>query len=202
MLTKTKNYGLVVCGGLSSRMGQDKSLLVYHQKSQRYHTRDLLRNFCQETFISCNPSQELSIDKRYRTLVDLPRFSGTGPMAALLTAFTQFPHHNIFAIGCDYPFLTEKDLSAFSTACKSEPIAAAFYHEKSRLYEPLLAYYSHRSAHLLFQLFERGQHSLQSFLQQVGAAKYFPADERSMNSVDTPEAMTLTKEQQVMIHSH
>ncbi|MBK8495728.1 MAG: NTP transferase domain-containing protein [Chitinophagaceae bacterium] len=41
----TNTYGLVLCGGNSSRMGTDKSMLQYYDKPQRYHVYDMLLPF-------------------------------------------------------------------------------------------------------------------------------------------------------------
>lgn len=202
MKIKSNTFGLVVCGGKSTRMGRDKSLLVYHQKPQRYHVYERLEVFCERTFISCNPSQVNGMDKNYQTLVDLPAFagaasagkppSGIGPIAALLTAFTHHPQHDFLVMGCDYPFVTEKDIHNFLVGCEGETRAAAFYNEKQDLYEPLLAWYSHRAAGALMKLFEQNEYSLQYFLQTTSAGKYYGKAE-TMNSVDTPESMVTAK---------
>lgn len=198
MKIKNNTYGLVVCGGKSTRMGRDKSLLIYHQKPQRYDVYERLEEFCESTFISCNLTQVSGMDKDYQILVDLPAFagaasagkpaSGIGPMAALLTAFSHHPQHDFLVMGCDYPFVTEKDIHKFLAECEHETRAAAFYNEKQDLYEPLLGWYSHRTAGALMKLFEQNEYSLQYFLQTTGAGKYYSKAE-AMNSVDTPESM-------------
>ena len=50
-------YGLVLAGGRSTRMGQDKSLISYHGKAQREYMADLLGQWCSRTFISCRGDQ-------------------------------------------------------------------------------------------------------------------------------------------------
>ena len=192
MKIKNNTYGLVVCGGKSTRMGRDKSLLVYHQKPQRYHVYERLEAFCEKTFIACNPSQVEGMDTNYQTLADLSPYAGIGPMAALLTAFTHHPQHDFLVMGCDYPFVTEKDIHNFLVGCECETRAAAFYNEKQDLYEPLLAWYSHRTAGALMKLFEQNEYSLQYFLQTTSAGKYYGKPE-TMNSVDTPESMLTAK---------
>src|SRR5690242_8452653 len=107
-------YGIVLCGGQSSRMGKDKSLISYYNKPQRYHVYDMLQPFCEKVIISCNEKQSGGIEKEYDILADHDSYSGIGPMAALLTAFTNFPEKNILLVGCDYPFLTAASLRSFS----------------------------------------------------------------------------------------
>ena len=103
-------FGLVVCGGKSSRKGVDKSMLQYYNKPQRYHLYDMLGPFCEKVFISCNEDQWKNIDKDYSFLADDSLYINTGPIAALLSAFNRFPDKNILLTGCNYPFLTMEDL--------------------------------------------------------------------------------------------
>ena len=191
----TKNIcGLAVCGGQSSRMGCDKSLISYHAKPQRYHVYDMLRKTCTETFISCSATQLEEIKFPYKTMVDLPAFSSIGPMAALLTGFTHFPQHDLLIVGCDYPFLTAGTLIDFANSINKRRIAAAFCHRQEPTYEPLLAWFSHRAAPALRKLFEKNEHSLQYFLQTANAERYYPEDAEVMQSIDTPEASTAAKD--------
>ncbi len=181
------SYGLVVCGGKSTRMGSDKGLLAYHQIPQRYHVYDMLKKICPEVFISCREAQKETIDKEHKTLVDADAYLNIGPMAALLTAFKHYPKSNFLAIGCDYPSITIEELSRFLLFTEDASGAAAFYNEEYQLYEPMLAWYSHAVYLALLSQFERQEYSLQHFLKVISAERYLPLDINSMKSVDTPE---------------
>ena len=50
-------YGLVLAGGLSSRMNKDKSTLDYHGKSQVEYCFDLLSLSCKMTTNNCKPTK-------------------------------------------------------------------------------------------------------------------------------------------------
>ena len=181
------SYGLVVCGGSSSRMGTDKSMLIYYEKPQRYHVYEMLQAFCEKVFISCREEQANSIEDGYNILTDHPSYKNIGPMAALLTAFTKFPKKDILLIGCDYPFLTATDLQHFLPYCKEENFAVSFYNEQEDLYEPLLAWYQHTSFDILKKMHDAKQYSLQHFLKNNQALKFYPANKNSITSVDTQE---------------
>jgi len=180
-------YGLVVCGGNSSRMGRDKSLLEYYGKPQRYHVYDMLLPFCEKVFISCNPEQANTMAEAYPYIQDLPQYNNTGPIAALLTAAEQFPKNNFLFIGCDYPYLTNEDLVHFFSLCKEEK-PLSFYNADENMYEPLLAYYPHSSFGELKERYKTKQYSLQHFLQESKADKFYPANKKAMCSIDTEEA--------------
>ena len=183
-----ETYGLVVCGGNSRRMGTDKSMLIYYEKPQCYHVYEMLLPFCEKVFISCNERQANTVEDGYNVLTDNPSFKTIGPMAALLTAFTQFPKKNILFIGCDYPFLTATDLQPFFSSCKEENRTAAFYNEQEDIYEPLLAWYPYQSFDELKKMYNANQYSLQYFLRNVQANKFYSENKNSIRSVDTHEA--------------
>lgn len=176
---------LVLCGGNSTRMGSDKSLLQYYHKPQRYHVYDMLHSFAEQVFISGNSSQANTKEPGYHCLTDLTMYNNTGPMAALLTGFAHFPEKHILMTGCDYPFLSVPELINFSACCTDAPVG--FYNEDKALYEPLLAWYPASTAESIKEMHASGHHSLQQFLQKSHAAKYYPINKQCIQSVDTHE---------------
>lgn len=192
---KNELYGLVVCGGQSTRMGRDKSLIDYHGKPQRYYVYEMLEWICDKVFISCNRAQAEGVNKPYEILTDLPVYDNIGPMAALLTAFATFPDHDFLVVGCDYPYISNKDLKEFLKSLDSKTVASAFYQKENTIYEPLLAWYSRKSGAELVTMFNKQQYSLQHFLREHNAGKYDSPRPKNIVSVDTPEQYQTAKEQ-------
>jgi molybdopterin-guanine dinucleotide biosynthesis protein A len=178
-------YGLVMCGGNSSRMGTDKSMLQYFEKPQRYYVYDMLLPYCEKVFISCNNDQANSIEAGYNFIPDDETFSNIGPMAALLTAFTKYPDRHMLLIGCDYPFLKAAELEIFSKLCIDIPVS--FYNKDEDVYEPMLAWYPYTCFDKLKTMYDAKQFSLQHFLKHNNAIKYLPFDINSIKSIDTSE---------------
>ena len=191
---KKELYGLVVCGGKSTRMGTDKSLIDYHGKPQRYYVYEMLEWVCDKVFIACNRAQATSIIAPYQILADSPDLENIGPMAALLTAFSTYPDKDFLVVGCDYPFITTKDLKEFEKALDRAQIASAFYSEQNNVYEPLLAYYSERSGSEIQRMYSNKQYSLQHFLKENNAEKHNPIRPKNVVSIDTPEEFETAKE--------
>ncbi|HQW91921.1 MAG TPA: molybdenum cofactor guanylyltransferase [Ferruginibacter sp.] len=183
-------YGLVVCGGNSSRMGTDKSMLQYYDKPQRYHVYDMLQPFCEKVFISCNEAQVNTIEPGYDFIQDDIPFSNIGPLGALLTAFAKYPGKHMLLIGCDYPFLKAAELEIFSKLCIDIP--ASFYNREGIIYESMLAWYPFTCFDLLKRMFDAKQFSLQHLLRKTDATKYLPTDTNCIKSVDTIEAFNQT----------
>jgi molybdenum cofactor guanylyltransferase len=187
MQSSNKLYGLVVCGGQSRRMGTDKSLLEYHGRPQREFIYTMLSTLCDEVFISCNAGQAKSIEKSFKTIIDIQAYSGHGPMAALLSAFDRYPGTNWLVVGCDYPFITRKALNDFIKKTGTDKIASAFYNLAENMYDPMLALYTYPALDEIKKMFAREEYSLQHFLKKVNAEKYIPSDSMQMKSVDTME---------------
>jgi molybdopterin-guanine dinucleotide biosynthesis protein A len=179
----SSTVGLVLCGGQSARMGRDKGLISYHRLPQREHTYNLLREICAEVYLSCNQNQLMAIGEEFNTIGDLPKYSGVGPLGAVLSALEQLPGKDILLTGCDYPFLTKDDLDCFIQGIDDSFIAASFFDET---FEPALAWYSRYAAEPLLKMFRQGEFSLRKFLIQANAHKHFPRDRRTIRSIDTP----------------
>jgi molybdopterin-guanine dinucleotide biosynthesis protein A len=180
-------YGLVVCGGQSSRMGQDKGSIKYHLLPQKYHAFQMLSQLCDQVFLG---SRYPETDTAYNTLPDDDEFKDLGPLTSLLTAIKKFPGTGFIVTGCDYPLLELNDMTAFLKSIPPHSIAAAFYNEQAAVYEPLIAYYSAEAGAKLIGQSSKGTVSLQQFLIQVNAYKYFPPDPQHILSIDTPEQMS------------
>lgn len=181
-------YGLVVCGGQSSRMGSDKSLLQYHALPQRYHVYHLLETFCERVFLSCNEQQVAGMEPGYSFFSDLPEYTGHGPMSALLTAFHHFPDAAFLVLGCDYPFLGSDHIHPLTNNRDPQKKVIAFARENSSFPEPLLALYEPSIQPLLETFFRQGSDSLNRLIGQAGGLLLPAQPAEAYESVDTREA--------------
>ncbi|CAN5848922.1 hypothetical protein BH11BAC4_BH11BAC4_08150 [soil metagenome] len=186
-MTIDKPYGLIMCGGNSSRMGIDKSKLVYHSKPQCYYLYEMMQSICEKVFISCNEEQSTRIKPEYELIIDLPAYKNIGPLAGLLSAFTRFPKRHFLITGCDYPYLNVDEMIRFILSMEGNDRPAAFYNNAEHIYEPLLGHYPYTLFEPLKKMFTAKQYSLQSILCKIEAGKYLPSNEKSSCSVDTYE---------------
>lgn len=179
-------YGLVVCGGQSSRMGMDKSLINYHGKPQRYYLYELMQSLCEKVFISCNKSQAEGMETGYEMIIDAPQYQNTGPMAALLSAFEKYPDKSFLVIGCDYPFIGKDDIQALIDSRDKDFIAICYQNIES-ITEPLLALYEKETFEPLKNNFSQQKYSLRYFLEEISAKKIIAKGDDVLRSVDTKE---------------
>ena len=176
--------GLVLCGGKSTRMGNDKAFITYHTKPQYAHVTDMLQPFCQEVFISCNAAQKSIIAQYYQYLEDNATFNKAGPLTGVLTAFNQLSQQALLVVGCDYPYLTPNDIKALLDARQPDIDVVCYKNPESNFEEPLLAIYEKQCAPLLFNFFQSGQQSLRHFLKTVRTKTINPSHIKNITSVD------------------
>ena len=181
-------HGLVVCGGQSSRMGQDKSLIEYHGKPQWLYLYEMLKLLCKDVSVSCSKHQIPNFIPPPPLLPDDSEFENAGPMAALLTAFLKFPEDSFLVIGCDYPFVTSRDIQQLIDARREKMSAVCFYLQAE---EPLLAIYEADIQSVIRKHFSNSDFSLLNVLRKSRIHKITPTSETTITSVDTPHAKKL-----------
>lgn len=147
-------FGLVLAGGKSVRMGQDKGELVYHQKPQREHIADLLAKHTQQVFVSCRPDQKTSIKSSYPLLEDT--FAGLGPYGAILSALQLYPNSAWLVVACDLPFMSEQSLMQLCSMRNPSALATAFQSPVDQWPEPLAAIWEPKSYAILLQFLSQG----------------------------------------------
>ncbi len=140
-------YGMVLAGGKSVRMGQDKSVINWHGKEQRYYMAGLLRNVCDEVYISCRPEQVSGIDKNYNTLAD--NYPGGGPLVGILSAFKKAPGAAWLVTACDLPLLDLATLQYLIAHRDTTCMATAYKSSFDDLPEPLITIWEPQSYELL-----------------------------------------------------
>ncbi|MDH5717277.1 MAG: NTP transferase domain-containing protein [Spirochaetia bacterium] len=110
--------GIVLCGGLSHRMGKDKGLIIdkTNNKAWGQIAENKLKKLNIPVFISINMDQKEQYSKYFsqeELLVDSTNLSHIkGPIKGILTLHQQYPQEDIFVLACDMPKLTLPTLSA------------------------------------------------------------------------------------------
>ncbi len=97
-------FGLVLAGGLSSRMQRDKATLEYHGKSQLERAVELAAKYLPEVFVSVRAGQAADPSRaRYPLIVD--SVPGEGPIVGIRSALAARPEVAWLVLACDLPFL-------------------------------------------------------------------------------------------------
>ncbi len=99
--------GIILAGGKSRRMGQDKGLLDFRGKPLIAHVKEALKPLCDEAIIIAN-------DQAYHEF-GLPVYPDLhpdkGPLGGICTGLTYTAHEQSLVLSCDTPFITTPLLS-------------------------------------------------------------------------------------------
>jgi len=128
--------GLVLAGGRSRRMGEDKANLRYHQRPQASHAFALLSQVCSEVFVSRAPDQACPEGIREeRVLRD--RLLDAGPLGGIVSAMMHDAHSAWLVAACDLPLLGASALAELVARRDPFKVATAFLDPSESWPEPL-----------------------------------------------------------------
>jgi molybdenum cofactor guanylyltransferase len=173
--------GLVLAGGKSIRMQQDKAMLNYHGVPQYQYVFQLLQSVCQHVFVSNN---QLSNDMVLPQLIDAENFKNLGPIAALHTAFQQ-QCTDWMVIAIDYPFVTLQDVKHLVQQQNKDADATVFYNANTNFYEPFLGIYNASFQQQLTVALHQNNSSMQSILQHCNVQQVIPINATTLININT-----------------
>jgi len=183
--------GLVLAGGKSLRMGFDKGAYHWHGKEQRYYMADLLKNFCDEVYIS-RSSAEQQIDEPYQTLTDT--FTGLGPYGAILSAFREKPDNAWLIIACDLPLIDLDTLKYLVDNRDTAASATAFGNGFEGLPEPLITIWEPKSYPVLLSFLAQGYSCPRKVLINSDSKLLQAPDVNALTNVNTPADLERIKD--------
>ena len=179
-------FGLVLAGGLSSRMQRDKATLLYRGKSQLERAFELVARYLPEVYVSVRSSQAADPSRlRYPLIVD--SVPGEGPIVGIRSALAARADVAWLVLACDLPFLSEAALSQLLAERDPAASATAFRSTHDGLPEPLCAIWEPKSAAELAAYQAADGRCPRKFLMRHGAKIIDPRDRRALDNVNTPD---------------
>lgn len=146
-ISKIPLFGLLLTGGRSSRMGQDKAKISYHNQPQYQYYHKLLSKYCDQTFLSCRTEQA----SEFNLPCISDRFLDIGPACGILSAMTLYPNTAFLVLACDLPFVTLRTIETLIS--NRNPVKnATSYKNSDGLPEPLCSIYEPKSKQKFFEL--------------------------------------------------
>ncbi len=188
--------GVVLCGGRSSRMGQDKASLPHPSGvSFAQHAADRLVGVCEQVCISGGTSRIAGV----RRIEDAVRYRG--PVTGIATALSyacRMGYHGCLVTPVDMPFLTSEDLvrlrqawvtdSKLCCAVASASVSHEHEAERSGQLQPLVAVYPASLTAMLVKVSESEDRSLRRWIQTQDIVRVVLSD-RSCRNINTLEEL-------------
>ena len=159
-------WGLVLAGGGSTRMGEDKGRLEFHGLPQAVWVHRQLDEICEQTYVSVSAEQHGS--EPYAGLPTITdQDSDGGPAVGLLSAWRRFPDVAWLAVAVDMPFVDQKTLRTLLDGRQADGLATAFQHADGTL-EPLCTVWEPAAGPVLRERVAGGDGSLRRLLVAAG----------------------------------
>ncbi|MEI6864717.1 NTP transferase domain-containing protein [Flavicella sp.] len=146
-----KLNGLVLIGGKSTRMGEDKSQLSYYGIPQGDYTVQLLENKGLETYVSVRADQKA---ENRKTIEDA--FVGLGPFGAICSAFRENPNEAYLVLATDLPYVSDELLKTLLKKRNPKKIATAIKGKSSKFMEPLITIWEPKAYPVLLSYLAQG----------------------------------------------
>ena len=143
-------YGLVLAGGKSTRMGEDKSRIEYHGKPQLQYVQDLLKDNVEKVFTSVAINENKATNK----IVDT--FTGLGPFGGIVSAFREYPENAFLVLACDLPLVDEEAISYLISKRNPAKLATAFLNPDTGFADPLFTIWEPKAYMVMLQFLAQG----------------------------------------------
>ncbi len=158
-----KLSGIIIAGGKSSRMGTDKTRMLFNDKTLLEHAIDLLKDFTDEIIVSIN--REINMD--IHTIKD--EIPGIGPIGGLYTTLKNIRNQAAIVIPVDTPLLSV-DLIKYLIENYSEHYQACIFEVNGKT-EALIGIYHQNILPEIEEQIRKKDYKLQNLLQKSVARK-------------------------------
>lgn len=178
-------YGLVLSGGQSQRMQQDKAYLTYQGEPQLQRAYTLLQNWVDRCFISVRKSQtDDALRSTLPQIVD--RLTECGPAAGIVAAMEAYPDVGWLVIACDLPLLDASTIEGLVASRYQDGDATAFASIVDGQPEPLCAIWEPSSLPALLACIEHGGASLRHAMARMRLRLLGMQDPTPLINTNTP----------------
>lgn len=151
----------VLAGGKSSRMGQDKGLVVCNGKPMIQHVTDAVSQIGVPISIVANGSQYNRLG--YRVVAD--KIPDKGPLGGLYTALSECTTDAVLLLSCDTPYITVEVLDHLMSQYIGQP--AVVIRTQGALH-PLCSVYSRTALDTVTNHIEKGALAMHELISNIG----------------------------------
>jgi molybdopterin-guanine dinucleotide biosynthesis protein A len=175
-----------LCGGSSSRMGEPKFLITYHELPQFQQIQAYMEQLGIPCYLSCKTEQSNMFPGGTPLIYDQEKFANAGPMSGLLSAAMELEGKAILLIGCDYPLVQLPHLSMLANSYLAMAETCCYYNFYEQRPEGLLAVYHPNDIQQIGLEYTEGKQSLTDFLNQRSCLKIVPENAQILQSFNNP----------------
>jgi len=154
-----KYSGILLAGGKSSRMGDDKAFMKYKDRFLYEYSFSILKSFSQDILISSSNTRFNNQD--YRCVED--EMPDLGPISGIFSCLKRIKYPSAIVLPCDLPFISVKTVETLLNNSQGYDITVALNHQNFP--EPLIGIYSSAIISRLEKMINSGNYKLQNLLK-------------------------------------
>ncbi|ABW18641.1 molybdenum cofactor guanylyltransferase [Alkaliphilus oremlandii] len=173
-----KVTGLVLAGGNSTRMGQNKSLLKIDSKSLIEIVVEKLKNLFDEIIVVTNNPENYPMLKDIRFEKDCIETPVKNSLVGIYTGLLKSSNDHVFVVACDMPFLNMDLVQHMLSELGNEDILVPFLEGH---YEPLHAIYNKTCLANIKHMIDIGNYKIINLYNDV---KTIYVNEKEIRSID------------------
>lgn len=161
-MDKNEITGIILAGGKSSRLGEEKGLASFNGKPLVSYAIDVLEPIVGKLLISANTQLEEYEKFGYETVQD--EVSGIGPMGGILTGLKKSESRFNLILSCDTPFVTT---ALYEYLLKSAEYYQIVVPKHNDFIEPLCSIYATNVLWELQHCVENGNFKMHDFFKKA-----------------------------------
>lgn len=181
--------GLVLVGGKSTRMGEDKAQLSYHGMPQSDFAVQLLEEKGLETFVSVRAHQKI---ENHKTITDA--FVGLGPFGAICSAFMKNPNEAYLVLATDLPYVSAEVIESLLEKRNPKKTATAIKGKSAKFMEPLITIWEPKAYPILLNYLAQGYSCPRKILIN-SEVEIVEIDDALIRNVNTPDEFENVKKE-------
>ena len=162
---------VILAGGKSSRMGRDKTQLIYRGQTLLSGAVELFSAAFDRVYLSVGDPEKYP-DIKAERVIDL--YPGCGPMAGLHAALLKTPDEGVFLAAADLPFSSPGAALKMMELCGG-CASAVIVDEDGRL-EPAFGYYTKALLPVIETALESGNYKMMRLFDALPCRKISPAE--------------------------
>lgn len=177
---------LILTGGKSERMGQDKALLDYHGLPQWQFLLEQCSSLDIPAFVSVRnleQAQNMGI-KTDQAIED--RWLDMGPLGGILSAMKAHPKFSWMVMACDMPNWNHVAMRFLMQNRDSQKMATAFWNEQKQWAEPLATIWEKQSAPWMAMWMMQSQ-CARRMLATLSLKSIVAPEENWLNNINSPQ---------------
>jgi len=162
---ETRMTGIILAGGKSSRMGQDKGLAQLLDKTLTEWPLESLKPWVEEILISANESSY----ERFGYPVIKDKHTGIGPIGGILSCLEMSRNDTNILISCDTPFINSDLIKYLLDRSGDSDVTVPWF--GGTKYEPLIGIYRKTILPVMRKSISQNNFKLPDLFEKVNISK-------------------------------